>query len=419
MTVKEEIFPPSGPRKFLFLQGPPTRFWGELADTLAESGHAVAKINLCLADRVFWGTRPAQAYRGSRAAWQEWLRDFVLREAVTDILYYADQLPYHRAAMAVARQLGIRAWVVELGYLRPDWITLQSDGMGCASRFPRNRARVARLAEGRSDPDMTTRYSHGFATEAFHEVTFNLLMVFGRPFYPRYSSDKFYWPVLEYLSWLRELARMKRRGRDEAALRARLEAGSIHFNLVAMQMEADYQFRAASDYPRMADFLSDVITSFAAHAPADRHLVLKIHPLDSGIVDWFRMAGAMAERAGIADRVHVIRSGDLDWYVVNSAGMVVVNSTAALHGLRRAVPVCALGHAIYSIDGLTHQGGLDSFWRDPQAVDQDFARIFFRAVSGIQFRGSFYNAAGRAAAIRGICAHFAPEPVGTAQASRR
>jgi capsular polysaccharide export protein len=53
--------------------------------------------------------------------------------------------------------------------------------------------------------------------------------------------------------------------------------------------------------------------------------------------------------------------------------------------------------------GLTHQGGLDSFWAHPAAIDRGLADAFVRAINGtIQIKGSFYDPLGRQAAIAEI-----------------
>lgn len=384
------------------LQGHPSRFWGELRDGLVADGHRVLKIHLCLADLVYWGRRPAISYRGRYRNWRAWIERYLIDEGVTDILYYADRLPYHADALDAAKDLGIRCWAIEFGYLRPDWITMEPEGMGARSTFPKHPDRIRALAKGTEAPNMVNLYPHDFSTEAFHEVTFHLLQAYGRPFYPLYNSDKIYWPAIDYLSWLGELAVDGRRKREAARLQERAEAGALSYNLVAMQIQADYQIRCSSPYAHLSDFLDEVFTSFARAAPASRHLIVKLHPLDNGLERWFSRIPKLARKAGIESRVHVVRGGDLAAFLRHSHGVVLVNSTVGLHALRLGLPTYAAGDAVFDVEGLTHQGPLDAFWDDPEAVDQQLFHAFERALTTIQIKGSFYNADGRAAAIRGI-----------------
>src|SRR5690606_23002238 len=102
----------------------------------------VHRINFCLGDAVQWGRRPAENYRGSFAAWPDFLADYIRRHDISDILYYGDRLPYHRAAVDLSRAGNVRGTVYEFGYLRPDWITLEREGMSALSHFPRDPALI-------------------------------------------------------------------------------------------------------------------------------------------------------------------------------------------------------------------------------------------------------------------------------------
>jgi capsular polysaccharide export protein len=388
------------------LQGHPSGFWGELGDQFRAAGHRVTKVNFCLADRLFWGRRPALSYRGRFAGWPDRLAKICAAEGITDILYYADQLPYHIAARQFAETQGIRPWAIEFGYLRPDWLTLEPYGMGRVSRFPRDRADIEALAEGQAEPDMRPRYLHGFGAEAFGEVAFNLSMVAGRVIYPFYRSDKPRSPVIDYLAWLPQLMREKRDLRQADKIEGELVATEVPFNLVAMQMRDDYQIRGSSDYVGLADFLDEVLTSFARHAPTERRLVIKLHPLESSLPRWPSRIAAMVEAKGLSGRVSVIRGGDLNRLLAMSQGVVLVNSTVGMHALAADVPVCARGTAVYDLPGLTHQGGLDRFWASPDPVDRDYFAMFRRALTTIQVKGSFYNPDGRAHAIAEIVQRF-------------
>lgn len=386
------------PRVILMLQGHPSPYWGEFHDHMVAEGIRVLKVHFCTADRIFWGRRPGLNYRGRLADWAAWLKALCLRENVTDILYFADRLPYHAAAQPVGQALGIRCWAIEFGYLRPDWLTMERDGMGARSHFPRTAAEIATLAEGWEMPDLKAVYTHGFATEAFLEVSFNLLMVYGRPAYPFYRSDKRYWPALEYLSWLPLL--LQERGFDRhAAEVARLAKDGLDYNLIAMQMQGDYQIRDSSPYTDLAEFLREALTSFARHAPPERHVVIKLHPLESGLPQWGRRIRRILRDLGLEARVHVMRGGDLHHMLRHSKGAVMVNSTVGIHALRLSVPVCALGAAVYRVPGLTHERPLDQFWTDPAPVDPALFAQFCRALQSIQVKGSFFNPAGRKVAI--------------------
>ena len=389
-------------RCILMLQGHPSGFWALLHDGLKEDGHRVLKVHFCLADAVFWGARPAVSYRGRYSKWRDWISQYMIAEQVTDVFYYADRLPYHVDALNTAKAIGVRCWAIEFGYLRPDWITMEPDGMGAASTFPKNREDIEAMADAAEAPDMRVLYPHTFPKEAFGEVTYHLLQAYGRPFYPLYFSDKIYWPAIDYLSWILELLRERPRQALAREIQALAESGGIDYNLVAMQIQADYQIRASSPYGHISEFLAEVFASFARSAPPSRELVIKLHPLDNGLERWFSRVPRLARQAGLEGRVHLIKGGDLAVLLRKSKGVVLINSTVGIHALRFGVPTYAAGDAIFDLDGLTHQGSLDAFWSSPERVEPDFFTQFQSALTSIQIKGSFFNPEGRKAAISAI-----------------
>lgn len=396
--------PPVARRSVLFLQGPASTLWSEIADRFEAQGHRVHRVNLSFGDWLYWRRRGALNYRGGFGEWERWLEALLRRQGVSDILYFADRLPYHRVAARVAARLGVRAWAVENGYLRPDWLTLEPIAMGRFSRFTRSPDALRRLARGRPLPSFARRYPVPFRTEATNEVVFNLAHVFGRLLFPRYRSDKAVAPPLEYLGWIPHLVASGRRRRAAAAVERRvcgLQASP--FFLVTLQMETDYQIRASSDFRSQREMLELVIGSFARRAEPHAELVIKVHPFDNGLLNWWRVAGRLADRFGARGRISVIRGGNLERLVAHAQGLLTINSTSAIQALRAGCPVVTLGDAIFDIPGITHQAGLERFWAAPEGPDRAFFDDWCRAVaSEIQLRGSQMNVEGRAAAAEEI-----------------
>jgi capsular polysaccharide export protein len=111
----------------------------------------------------------------------------------------------------------------------------------------------------------------------------------------------------------------------------------------------------------------------------------------------------MAARYRIQNRVTFIEKGNLAEILRNCHGAIVVNSTTGLHSLRADVPTIVLGAAVFDIPGLTHQGGLDSFWRHPDRIDHKLLADFITAIAGtIQVKGNFYHPEGRKIGIETI-----------------
>ena len=388
-----------GRKVFLFLQGPISPFFPKLADALEARGHRVLRINVCFGDFLFWRRPGAVNYRGLPSRWPGFIRDFLRREKVTDIVLLGEQRFYQKEASIAARELGIDITVTDFGYLRPDWITLESDGMSGLSRFPRDPDTIRALARGAEPPSLAQRYSDNFRNQAVWDIVFHLSNTICRPFFPFYQSYQLHHPILAYLGT--GLRLLLRRGRHLKAMNLidDLRRRQVPVYVFPMQMENDFQLRAYSPYPDMTTPIREVIRSFARHASADAHLVIKVHPLDPGLRRWDRIVESSAKDAGVAGRVHYIDGGVLDDLLAISSGVVTINSTVGVWAMRSGCPVITLGTAIFDIVGLTFQGTLDAFWSDAippdRALFDDFTTALART---IQIRGVYYEEEGLAAA---------------------
>ena len=390
-------------RNVLFLQGPASSFWRELASAFEDEGHTTFKIHVAFGDELWWRRWGAVRYRGRFSKWEAFLDTFVTDNNITDIIYYADRQPYHVIAQLVAKRRNINAVSVENGYLRPDWITLERGGMGAHSHFPCDPQIIRNIGDRAKKPDLTLRYRHTFSTEIANEIFYNSFNYFYRCLYPFFRSGRYYNIFTDYLSGLLHLLTAGRRRRHAESSVDSLIAADTEFFLVALQLQGDFQIRANSPYAHLNAMIEEVIASFSTHANAAAQLVFKVHPHDNGKERWNRTVKRAAARLGAGNRIQLIDGGDLDLLLTKARGCIVVNSTVGLTALRTGCPTKVLGIAVYDMPGLTHQGSLDAFWQCPDNVDANLADAFVRAIAAtIQIKGSFFNPTGRHRAIAEI-----------------
>jgi capsular polysaccharide export protein len=394
----------SKPRTFLFLQGPFSSFLVPLARELEARGHAVRKITVSLGDWFMWLRGGTTAYRGTRADWPAFLDAYYTHEGITDVLLLGDCRPYHVEAITLAQARGIAVHVTELGYLRPDWITIERDGMNSFSHFPRDPDAILKLAQGAPPLDPTLRYPFSFLAMAWWDICYNWPNVLVSPFfYPHYRWHAIQHPIREHWGWILRLLKSPvtwwRKRRDVR------EFDALHRPLFIfpLQLATDYQIRIHSPFDSMEQAIETVIASFARHAAAEAVLLIKPHPLDNGLVNWRKVVVQSALRNGCADRVRYIEGVDLGDLIRRCQGLVTINSTLGTAALGVGCPVIALGNAIFDVPGLTFQGPLDRFWSETKAPDMLLCNAFMRALAAtIQVRGSYYSSAGMRAAARAI-----------------
>lgn len=364
-------------RAFLFLQGPPGPLLHDLAGAMRERGMKVERINICAGDQIDW-PEAATNFRGRFRDWPVFFDNFLREHQITDILLFGDCRPYHVSARGVAALRGVRTHVLEEGYLRPHWMTLELDGVNGHSRLARNRDWLLEQAKTLPPepylPPITADFRRRVRDTARHYIAVHA----GRFTYPHYRTHRPGSALMEALGWgWKYLTRGLRARQADAVLHA-LE--DKPFFLFPLQLSGDYQIRSHSPFPDMLGAASYVMESFARHAPDEAHLLIKAHPFDTSLFNWRRYIDRRARRLGIRERVHFIDGGYLEELAADTTGMVCVNSTSATLALAAGSPVCTLGEAIYKVPGLTFSGHLDEFWNDPVPPEPGLYGAFRRVL---------------------------------------
>ncbi|WP_084085774.1 capsule biosynthesis protein [Cupriavidus sp. USMAA2-4] len=382
-------------RVFLFLQGPPGAFFRRLGAALRTAGHAAHCVHFHGGDALAWRGGHGAAFRGRATRWPDWFAARLARLGVTDLVLFGDCRPLHRAAIAIARARGVRVHVFEEGYLRPDWVTLERDGVNGHSTLPRQpnwyRTRAAALPATEDLPAQPGLPGH-FGERARAAVLYYLAAFFSWPLYPHYSTHRRWHPARESLGWARRLLGRAAAARRDEAARARL-AGHDYF-LFPLQLDSDYQLRVHSAFGGLEGALDEVLRSFAMHAPEGLLLAVKAHPLDNGVIDWRMRTQAAAACLGIGARLVWFDGGDIAELSRSARGMVTVNSTSGTLALAAGVPVRTLGRAVYDLPGLTDPQPLADFWRAPRAPDPALFDAFRRVLAErCLLHGGFHNTA--------------------------
>lgn len=351
-----------------------------LGQVLRRDGYGVHKVNFNGGDRLFWRLPNGIDYRGSPADWPAALRQLIAERQITDVVMFGDCRPMHMAASAVCRELHVPVHVFEEGYIRPDWVTLELGGVNGHSTLPRDPAWYRTEAAALPPAPEHHPVPSSFRRRATEGLLYNVADVMTRSHYPFWQTHRPWHPLVEGMGWMRKLLRRKAAAARAGEVRAALDARGEPYMLFPLQLDSDAQIRLHSSFAGIADALRMVITSFAAHAPRELRLVVKEHPLDNGVRDWRLETMTLAALYGVADRVDYLESGDIVPVAERSKGMVTINSTSGTLALALDVPVIALGQAVYDIEGITFQGRLDDFWRNPGTPDAATFTAFRRVL---------------------------------------
>lgn len=393
-----------GQRHFLLLQGPCGQFFSELKTSLTAQGHRCTRVAINGGDYVNGVRAGILPFRASFADWPHWLEDFARREGVTDLICYGDCRPYHRAAIQVLKPAGVAVHVLEEGYLRPNWVTCESEGVNGFSALTRidlGRVDPSALSDPLIRPEVELKGTH------WHYILSGFLYYFWTflltPAFPRYESHRDIDIVGEAALWLGRYVTMPwRRFKTRKALEAIKNLGRpIH--LVLLQLNGDSQIRVHSSFDSTRDFAEFCIAEFAAGASPETILVFKNHPLDNGIIRLEQVIADAARRSGIEDRVFFVETGKLVPLLESAISVTAVNSTACHQALLRSIPTMVLGRAVFNHPQVTAQGRLADFFRLRPMKDRGaYEKLVNLMRATCQFNGGFYSQQGRDALMPGL-----------------
>ena len=392
------------PRKhFLILQGVATPFFNELGKVIQRNGHHVTKLNFCGGDLLFSKDLSTINIDCRSDQLIDWLEAFNPEHPITDIIVFGDARAIHQPFISYFKQRDVLIHVFEEGYFRPHWVTLERNGVNGFSDYMKlSESEWLALAKQTHTQLEPIKIKTNFHYRAFYDITYRLangLLAFR---FKHYRSHRPLNGLLEYLGWAKRFTAMKlwRNRQDQLKINNLLESKK-HFFLFPLQLESDTQIHTHSSYKKMSEIIEEVLVSFAKFAPKDRCLVIKNHPLSTGIPNHSRTIKRLCQKLDIDQRVIYLESGVLNKLIIKSDGMVIVNSTSGTEALQYGRPVITLGKALFNLPGLTHQNNLDDFWQSPDAPDAKLFSAYKQVLmEHTQVNGDFYSPSGIALTIR-------------------
>ena len=365
-------------RSVLLLQGPAGPFFRRLACELEERGAQTLRVTFNAGDGMCHFGMPAVAFREPMEHWPAFLERLLDARAMDAIVLYGDMRPIHVAARQIAKARGIPVYVFEEGYLRPDYITMEREGVNGNSDMSKDPQFYLEYWESHGKPELDPPIpvGHTFTQAAVWSTVHAMAATIFFFLYPHYQHHRELNCWLHTYWWVRGAFRKYLYRFKERGILERLEGEHRdRFFLVPLQVYCDAQLEH-SDFDSVEEFATQVARSFAADAPADHVLVFKHHPVDRAYVDYTQFMRALAADTGLGDRIIYIHDLHLPSMLKAARGTVVINSTVGLSSIHHGTPVAVLGEAVYKLPGLVFEGSLEAFWRVDERPDQDLYDAF-------------------------------------------
>jgi len=378
-------------RNVLLLQGPIGPFFSRFGDDLEARGFAVTKINFNGGDRFFYRRSGALDYTGELKDWELWLDRLMINRSIGRVYLFGDCRAYHRIAREVAARLQVRVFVFEEGYIRPNFITLEENGVNGHSTMMRGNLNIIKgpleLPPEHPQPESV------FQLTALYAVMYYWASAARKRRFTHYRHHRPFEWLSEGSRWIRSGLRKWRYARRESRILDELiPQFDKNYFVCPLQVHCDMQVVVHSDFNSIEHFIGEVLASFRENAPSNKAIVFKHHPLDRGYTDYTTLFANLVAELGLQGRVFYVHDVCLPTLLQHAQGTVLINSTVGISSLYHGTPVKTLGDAIYDIQGLTEQGSLDDFWECERHVDADFFKAFRSfLVQRNQLNGNLYR----------------------------
>ncbi|HHF5324032.1 TPA: capsule biosynthesis protein [Haemophilus influenzae] len=383
-------------QRILLLQGPIGHFFADLSDWLVGQGKTVYKINFNGGDEHFYplSIENTIAYRGSVSEFYPYLQLFCKQHNIDAMVCFGDNRKYHKIAKKISQDRQILFWVLEEGYFRPDYVTLEKLGVNAFSPLPRQADFYLEQAENLPEPTVPLKLAKGFLTMAKVAIAYYVSAYLARDNYPKYQHHRIINLKYYIKHWI--ISGIKRtcyylRDRTFAKKVTKGELG--HFFIVPLQVYDDSQVKIHCDFNSVGELLAEVLRSFATSAPNHLNLVIKHHPMDRGFVHYESVILEFEScYPHLKGRLFYVHDVPLPVLLRRGKGMVTLNSTSGISALLHGMPVITLGRANYHFEGLTHQGDLASFWQNPTKPDMSVFEAYRKYhLNKTMINGSFYT----------------------------
>jgi capsule polysaccharide modification protein KpsS len=380
-------------KNILLLQGPMGPFFKRFAQELEQKGANVVKVNFNAGDWIFFPK--GKSYKGSYHDWIEYIDCLIIDEKINQVFLFGDERLYHKLAIGkVFKPNNISVHVFEEGYLRPSFITMEKGGVNGNSNISKEPSFYLNNTFSTEKSGFNKPAVKGqFLKSMLFSVIYGLAKSIGSFAYRKYQHHRCLSPLKQGILWL--WGWFVKKPFYHLTEKHSYQIIKTQFNkkyfFVPLQVHNDIQI-SHSPNKDVKEFIEEIVTSFALHAPKDTILVFKHHPMDRPYRNYKTFLLQLEKEHQLKGRLFYLHDQHLPTLLHNARGTIVINSTVGLSSLYHGVPVLVKGTAVYDLAGLTSQLSLDKFWNDQGVVDAILYKNYrLYLLYNNQGQGSFYQ----------------------------
>ncbi|MBB3149749.1 capsular polysaccharide export protein [Phyllobacterium trifolii] len=385
--------------RIVLLQGPVGPFFKDLQKYLNDRGFDAWRVRFNAGDRFFSNGHRNLDFAGDIKTWQTWFETFLKTSQAEFVILFGCEREIHRTASEIAKRAQIKVISLEEGYIRPGFVTVEDGGNNRMSPLAGSLPPETFVAPVTTAP--LRNFTNSFQKMCWYGFVYYTLRNLLAGSNERKLFHKHRSIIGEAFLWIRNgYRRFTRQIMNYSTVERLLEHHDHEYYVVPLQVSDDLQIRAAAYGWNSDKLIMASMESFAKHAPSERRLVFKIHPLERGHSSHREFIQKTAEVHKISDRVDVIDAGSLGLLVRHSAGVITINSTSGLSAIAHGVPLLVIGEALYSHPDLAicahGKPDFDSFWTSTFVADALLRRTYLSWIKAMCLKqGDYYSAEGR------------------------
>ncbi len=351
------------------------------------------RIHFNAGDRWFSDYGIRTDYLGNLEQWPTFLQTYIRENTIRKVVLYGDCRAIHRTAITVAKAEQCKVYALEEGYLRPDWITCEQDGVNAASTLLKRvdflQEKKTLLTEEKTDTTGSTFFQRFYYATAYY-----VMMEYYKREFNQYQSHHIHpspWVQAGY--WLTNFYRKQAyKAADQLSLKQVKTQFGRNFFLLPLQVATDSQIRHHSDFASIEQLIETTLQSFAKHADRGTALLIKHHPMDRGHSHYGNCIRALADKFQLKGRVFYGHDWPLPTLLRHTRGVVTLNSTVGISALLHNLPVKVVGKAFWDMPDITSQQTLDEFWVAPKRPTKAHVDYLIGSIRvHTQIKGSFYK----------------------------
>lgn len=324
--------------------------------------------------------------------WPQHLRELLVNRKIEAVFLFGDCRGIHKVAKSLCESLDIDLWCFEEGYFRPNFFTLEKNGVNYNSQLKHtNPSSLQQLKINTSLISYPKRFFQ-MILAGFQYWLANVTQPNRYPHYTHHRDLNF----IKAVYWTRSFLRFLKYKVTEFPIRKLIKnSSSASYFVVPLQVHDDSQITEHSDYQSIEEFIEEVLISFAEHVKETSCLdtvIIKHHPMDRGHVEYGSFISSLSDRLEISSQIVYVHDLALPEIFPHCKGCITVNSTYGMQSLLHNTPVITMGRCFYAKEGLTFQGTLKEFWRNPGSVNLElFNNYRSHVIASSQVNGCLYS----------------------------